>query len=127
MKKIARIQVLRHYDTIGQFSDSMVDDPARRDSFGEDWLFVGVVAHAHIEVGTENIVQIVPIRSGGLWSVESDSDDSYFQQIGDEELSDLRGLLHEFGFTDEEIDAVSVDRPDEVKAPVEQFVMLDRV
>jgi hypothetical protein len=43
------------------------------------------------------------IGSGGLWGIESDSDDEYKIQIVEEELNELILYLKEIGFTDEEI------------------------
>ncbi len=43
------------------------------------------------------------ISSGGLWGIESDSDESYFKEVAQEELAQLEKLLLELGFTAEEI------------------------
>ena len=39
------------------------------------------------------------ITSGGLWGIESDSEESYLRSVEQEELSDLRAQLYELGFS----------------------------
>lgn len=65
----------------------------RRGEFG----LVGVqaVCDLHIPHGKGYIVN--ELRSPGLWSIESDSDESYFAEVGNEELSTLRDMLAELG------------------------------
>ncbi len=59
------------------------------------WNFIGIRAEAKIVIG--NVGQT--ITSGGLWGIESDSDESYIKSVEQEELADLRGILHELGFS----------------------------
>ena len=60
-----------------------------------EWNFIGIQARA--EIVLDGVCQT--IRSGGLWGIESDSDDSYFQEVEQEELTSLRGILHTMGFS----------------------------
>jgi hypothetical protein len=57
--------------------------------------FIGIRASASIRVG--NFLQ--SITSGGLWGIESDSDKPYLKEIEDEQLSELRDIRHELGFS----------------------------
>lgn len=41
--------------------------------------------------------------SAGLWGIESDSDQSYLDEIATEQLAELLGILHEQGYTDKQI------------------------
>jgi hypothetical protein len=61
----------------------------------DDWSFIGIRAQAEIAIG--GVCQT--ITSGGLWGIESDSDESYFREVEHEELNQLRGILHELGFS----------------------------
>jgi hypothetical protein len=71
-------------------------DYARMESLDNgDWSFIGIRAQAEIVIG--GVCQT--ITSGGLWGIESDSDESYFREVEREELNQLRGILHEMGFS----------------------------
>lgn len=59
-----------------------------------DWCFIGVRAHAEIVV--DGIYQ--DISSGGLWGIESDSDQEYLSDVDGEQLSELRDQLRALGF-----------------------------
>jgi len=54
------------------------------------------------------------IMTPGLWGVESDSDDGYLKEVGEEELADLRAILVDMGISQEEFDACEVYWPTEV-------------
>lgn len=62
-----------------------------REAFG----YIGIRASAEIVI--ESTCQT--IRSGGLWGIESDSNKGYLSSIEQEQLSELRGILHELGFS----------------------------
>jgi hypothetical protein len=64
-----------------------------------DWSMVGVQAMARIRV--EGVEQ--KVYSGGLWGIESDSAESYFEEVGEEQLDELRSILRELHFSVEEI------------------------
>ena len=65
-----------------------------------DWNFIGIIAKAEIitESGT-----LQTIRSCGLWGIESDAG-SYLDEVGKEELENLRGELTALGFGRRAID-----------------------
>lgn len=65
-----------------------------------DWEFVGVMARAHIRVA--GVSQV--IESAGLWGIESDSEESYFDLVAGEQLRELREILLALGFTVEQFD-----------------------
>lgn len=64
-----------------------------------EFVFIGVRAVAEIEIN--GIRQT--ISSGGLWGIESDSDEAYLQSIYEEERAMLSDMLGELGFTLDEI------------------------
>ncbi len=69
------------------------------------WYLIGIRAEAEIQT-SENEGKdwlINRVSSAGLWGIESDSDESYFKEVAQEELAQLEKLLLELGFTAEEI------------------------
>jgi hypothetical protein len=60
-----------------------------------DFGFIGIRAQAEIVIG--GVCQT--ITSGGLWGIESDSEESYIKSVEQDELADLRGILHNLGFS----------------------------
>jgi len=67
-----------------------------------EWCLIGIKAEAEVHL-TGNTVQ--RITSGGLWGIESDSEENYFKQIEGEQLAELAEELEAIGFTAEEIKA----------------------
>ena len=65
-----------------------------------NWYFMGIIAKAEIRTGS-GTVQVV--RSGGLWGIESDSG-NYLDEIGKDELENLRLELSALGFGKRAID-----------------------
>ena len=80
---------------------SVKQDYARMQDYNRgDWCMMGVWVEAEVLL-TGNATQ--KIRSGGLWGIESDSDESYFAEVTQEELASLRTELKAIGFTDKQI------------------------
>lgn len=87
----------------------MRQDFERMESYHRgEWGMVGVYARASITVA--GIIQTV--QSGGLWGIESDSDESYFAEIEAEQLSELVTVLEELGFERTAIDEACEDVTD---------------
>jgi hypothetical protein len=81
---------------------SVEQDYQRAEAFNRgDWHLV--VIHARASVRVNGVSQTV--SSGYMGGVESDSGDSYFEEIQSDQLSELRGILTALGFSAEEIDA----------------------
>src|SRR5574340_1275649 len=63
-----------------------------------DFGFVGVYAEA--EVRRENVKggysSMHRIRTPGIWGIETDSEDSYFREVGEDELDELKEILTSF-------------------------------
>ena len=68
-------------------------DYRRMEDYGNGWVMVGVWAEADIVV--DGVIQ--KLRSGGLWGIESDSDQAYFNSVGQEEYNALKDILKEMG------------------------------
>lgn len=66
----------------------------------QDWYFMGIIAKAEI-LTTSGTMQV--IRSGGLWGIESDSG-AYLEEVGKDELENLRLELTALGFGKRAID-----------------------
>jgi hypothetical protein len=66
-----------------------------------DWCFIGVRAEAEIII--DGVTQ--DISSGGLWSIESNSDRTYLAEIDGEQLSELREQLRALGLRTRAISA----------------------
>jgi len=71
-----------------------------------DWRYIGIRADAELNVPSGHLAFIAQdVTSGGLWGIESDSDDEYLANVEQEELSSLRGQLRELGFSQRAISA----------------------
>lgn len=82
--------------------DGVKRDYERYEKFNEgDWHFIGLRAKAEVQVslngGKDWICQ--SIESPGLWAIESDSSLDYLQEVGIEELNQLRDILTCYGFS----------------------------
>jgi len=59
-----------------------------------NWVFIGIGAKAEVVIG--GVCQ--KVTSGGLWGIESDSEESYIREEERNQLSELRRILYEMGF-----------------------------
>lgn len=66
-----------------------------------NWQFIGIIAKAEIVTSNDTLQTI---RSGGLWGIESDAGDDYLEEVGKEELENLRSELMALGFGKRAID-----------------------
>ena len=57
------------------------------------WSFIGIIAKSDIVVN--GVIQTV--RSGGLWGIESDSDEADFAEVEEDELCQLESILSQLG------------------------------
>src|SRR6202023_2691183 len=72
-------------------------DFARMESLNNgQWGFIGIHARADVQLA-DNGGLLQTLHSGGLWGIESDSDESYLESIQAEELATLRGELQAVG------------------------------
>ena len=96
-KRILKIEVKRMDDP--DTDTSYLEQEGFEDRLAKynngDFRYIGIRAEAEIVINS--VIQ--RISSGGLWGTESDSDESYLKEIEQEELSDLRSILHELGFS----------------------------
>jgi hypothetical protein len=69
-------------------------DKERLDNYGTTWYQMGIYVEADILVPKgDNVVQIIPIKSGGLWGIDSDNDPEEFEHIEAEEIRDIKDTL----------------------------------
>lgn len=81
------------------------EDYIRLKTFGEDWWMSGIMAKAEIHTSVHKDSWLIQsVRSGGLWGIESDCGDEYEMEVAEEQLSELKAVLMEFGFPESEID-----------------------
>ena len=77
-------------------------DKDRLESYGRTWWHIGVKAEAIIYV--EGVRQI--ITSGGLWGIESDSNEKYIEEEKNTQIKELEEILLSLGFTKKQIEEV---------------------
>jgi hypothetical protein len=65
-----------------------------------EWCLIGIRAEAEVHLTGDTVQRIT---FGGLWGIESDSEENYFKQIETEELANLNAELLAIGFTADEI------------------------
>jgi hypothetical protein len=70
-----------------------------------DWRYIGIRAEAEILLPSGDASIVQEITSGGLWGIESDSDDAYLTPIESEQLAELREQLQAVGFSKRAISA----------------------
>ena len=69
-------------------------DQARLDAFDAgNWRFVGIRAVARCLIVTHGVGTYVNLESPGLWSIESDSGESYFNEVFEAEKSTLLSMI----------------------------------
>jgi len=97
------ISYLQQYDINSKNPDERQNakqDKKRLEAYyNNEWHFVGVQAVAEIRI--DGLLQT--ISSGGLWGIESDSGDEYFDEIFEEEKKQLKDVLLQLGFTEKQI------------------------
>lgn len=69
-------------------------------TYGADWHMVGIIATAYLIV-EEDGVEAPYLIDTSIWGVESDSDSADVQELGEEQLSELRYMLEQNGATAE--------------------------
>lgn len=63
------------------------------------WCYIGIRAEAEILIPSGGASLVQEITSGGLWGIESDSEQSYFSEVEADELSELHSQLSAIGFS----------------------------
>jgi hypothetical protein len=92
-------------DQMGEGFEADAND--RKESFGQSWDMIGILAVAEVVVnGT-----VQTITSPGLWGIESDSGRAYLKEVQTEELQTLADILTHLGFPVTEI-ARAIDEAD---------------
>ena len=74
------------------------EDHARLKAYGRDWHCLGVRAKATVYIpapGGDGFI-IQTIESPGVWGIESDAEESYFEEIFRDEIGVLRHMLESF-------------------------------
>jgi hypothetical protein len=84
-------------DYLFQDEDYREQDQARLDAWKNDkWHFIGIQAKAHITLVRNGVATSHELTSGGLWAIESDSDETYLAEVYEEEkaalMDDIRAM-----------------------------------
>jgi hypothetical protein len=97
------ISWLQQYDINSKDSEERkyaLQDKKRLEAYyNDEWYFIGIQAVAEIRIN--GISQT--ISSGGLYGIESDSGNEYFDEVFEEQKEELKDNLLELGFTEKEI------------------------
>jgi len=94
-----RVRVMTDEDPDTSYFDEDEFADRRAEFERGDFTFVGVRAEA--EVAIEGVIQT--LTSGGLWGIESDSDESYIEDVALEEYDALREILKAVGVSTREV------------------------
>lgn len=78
-----------------------------------DWHCLGLAAKARLRSPAGTTWN----DSSGLWGIESDSEPTYFDQVWDDELTELRETLLAMGATTDETDNVPVTYEADAEMP----------
>ena len=77
--------------------ESVEQDYQRLEAFNQgQWWEIGVVAKATVQLRPDGPIQT--LHSGGLWGIESDSEDGYMNEVKQDELAALADELAAVGF-----------------------------
>ena len=74
------------------------ENKKRLDSYGVTWNHIGIKAVAEIHTSRDGRHYTINyIESGGLWGIESDSDEKYLKEIETEQIAELKDILDILG------------------------------
>lgn len=93
-----RIKVVKEHGTVWDACIAYaLQDKERLAAYNRgEWHMLGISAKATVLIPTETVPpswKIQEITSGGLWGIESDSDEEYLKQVEDEQVAELRRYL----------------------------------
>lgn len=87
-------------ETSEQIREYVLRDYERMERLNRgDWCYIGIRAEAKILIPSGGGCLVQEITSGGLWGIESDSEESYFSEVEANELSKLHSQLSAIGFS----------------------------
>lgn len=98
-------------ETILEYGEEQVlewiaEDHAQYRTYGDSWHMVGVRAVAEVVVRGS----IITVQTPGIWGIESDSDEEYFNAVALDECDYLREILLDMDFSEAEIQEAIVGR-----------------
>ena len=73
-------------------------DTQRLREYGQYWCMYGCMAESVVSypISKQGDRRLETLTSGGLWGIESDSDESYKTEVAKEQLEDLKSHLKQF-------------------------------
>lgn len=86
-------------------------DRERIDAYNRgEWYAMGISASCSLWRNHPGHAQhVAEVFTGGLWGVESDSDESYIRSVEDDQLDELRDILADMGIPEDHIAAALRD------------------
>jgi hypothetical protein len=85
-------------DYLFQDDDYRAEDQARIEAWrADEWHFVGIQAVAHVLIVRNGTGTSYTLTSPGLWGIESDSGQDYFDEVFEEEKATLLADLTAMG------------------------------
>ena len=96
---------IEHFDTDATPMDYLFQDEDYREADqarftawkNDEWHFIGIQAKAHITLVRDGIATTHELTSGGLWAIESDSDEDFLSEIFEQEKAALMDDIHAMG------------------------------
>ena len=73
------------------------------------WGMIGIRAEAEIITGKKDCGLINTIKSGGLWGISNDCDDSEFKSIEEEQVDELKDVLRKLGFSKLQVEKAKIE------------------
>ena len=102
----------KDYDEDRENTEKYIEqDQARLESYYQgNWNMLGIRAIAKVSysIGNGNR-RLETLTSGGIWGVESDSDQDYFETLEQEELDNLKEHLETFGVDVSDFEEKSIE------------------
>lgn len=114
--KVEKLRIVHEYDPDSR--PEMSGDPEYEEEDREriaawerdEWRYIGIFLECDLIVsGT-----VQKIRTPGLWGIEDDSGEDYFNEVAEEQYDELVGILEELGVSERQVpplaNAKSVER-----------------
>ena len=104
MKRILSIETVRQLDDCpdGSYLEQGGFEERLEQYRDNQFYFIGIRAKAEVQFEDNGAIQT--LQSGGLWGIESDSDEDYLKSVEQEEIDQLIDTLKAAGFAQEMID-----------------------
>lgn len=110
VSKEMKKEVIKKYGSLkkADYSYALADYERMEQLNNGYFSFIGISAEAKVLTSYDGKNWLInTLSSGGLWGIESDSDSEYINEVQSEQLAELKDVLIEYGFTEQEINEKS--------------------